>query len=470
MPDETSLRPAHAVFHRGFVWVALLMGLGVGFLLGAGLVLSMAFGFPLGGGFTSFMQVHGHVQLIGWAGLFVMGVSLYFLPRLSGIPISQPQWPKWILALMTVGLMLRGIGHTLLPFATGRSHASMLAWAVVSSGLLEWISALLYLYFLVNTLWRVGQTGIRPALLMVRPFLGMMVSGWFLYTSLNVLMLSDMALQQSVVVHAGWNRLAVDSFVGLVLLPVAFAFSVRTFPLYLRLRSPDWPVQGTAYAYLGTLLIQLLPLAPPLVSWAPSLTSILHSVGAVLKSAIILWFVWGLDLLTRRKTPWTAQRNLHPSPDRRPTRPGLPDYGEFGRFEWLIYAAYAWLVAAACGELTSGITSLAGRPSWVEPSVIRHLYLLGFITHLILGMAVRMLPGFMKKRRIASPRLVEATFWLGNAAMICRVLIFLIPLELGKMLPSLMTLARWALGLSGLVGLAGIACLAVNLWITAQKR
>jgi uncharacterized protein involved in response to NO len=470
MPDETSLRPAHDVFHRSFVWVALIMGLGVGFLLGAALALSMAFGFPLGGGFASLIQAHGHVQLMGWACLFIMGVSLYFLPRLSGIPLAQPQWPKWILALMTVGLMLRGLGHTLLPFAASRSHASMLSWAVVSSGLLEWMGALLYLSFLVNTLWRVGHTGIRPALLIVRPFLGMMVSGWFLYTSLNVLMLSHMALQQSVVVHAGWNRLAVDSFVGLVLLPVAFAFSVRTFPLYLRLGSPDWSIQGTACAYLGALLLQLLPLAPPLVSWAPSLASVLHSVGAVLKSAIILWFVWGLDLLTRRKTPWTAQRALHPAPDRRPTRPGLPDYGEFGRFEWLIYAAYAWLIAAACGELTSGITGLAGRPSWVETSVIRHLYLLGFITHLILGMAVRMLPGFMKKRRIASPRLVAATFWLGNTAMACRVLIFFIPLELGKMLPSLMTFARWALGLSGLLGLAGIACLAVNLWITAQKR
>jgi hypothetical protein len=188
-----------------------------------------------------------------------------------------------------------------------------------------------------------------------------------------------------------------------------------------------------------------------------------------LKSVIILWLVWALDLLTRRKTPWTAQRALHPGSDRRPTRPGLPDYGEFGRFEWLIYAAYVWLVVAACGELTSGITGLLGRPSWVEPSIIRHLYLLGFITHLILGMTVRMLPGFMKKRRIASLRLVETTFWLGNAAMVCRVLVFLIPLELGQLWPSLMTLARWALGLSGLLGWAGVACLAVNLWMTAHK-
>lgn len=468
MSDETSARPTHVPFHSGFVWSSLIMGLGMGFLLGAGLVMAMAFGFPLGRGFASFMQVHGHVQLVGWAGLLIMGVSLYFLPRLSGIPLAQPRWPRWILVLMTAGLMLRGLGHSQLPFATSHSHVVILTWAVVGSGLLEWLGASLYLYLLVKTLWRVGQAGIRPALRMVRPFLGMMVSGWFLYTSLNMVMLGHMAWQQSGVVHAAWNRLAVESFVSLVLLPVAFAFSVRTFPLYLRLRSPDWPVQGTAYAYLGAVSMQILSLASPLASWAPSLTLALHSVGAVLKSGIILWLVWALDLITHRKTPWTAQRALQPGPDRRLTRPGLPDYGEFGRFEWLIYAAYVWLVVAACSELTSGITGLLGRPSWVEPSVIRHLYLLGFITHLILGMAVRMLPGFMKKRRIASPRRVETTFWLGNAAMLCRVLVFLIPVEIGKMLPNLITFAGWAFGVSGLLGWAAVACLAVNLWITEQ--
>ena len=429
----------------------------------------MAFGLPLGRGFASVMQTHGHVQLIGWAGLFIMGVSLYFLPRLSGVPLSQPRWPRWILVLMTVGLTLRAMGHALLPFVTERAHIALFTWAGVGSGLLEWIGVLLYLALLVHTLWRGGLTASRPALLMVRPFLGMMATGWFLYASLNALMLSHMALQHTTVVHAGWNRFAVDSFIGLVLLPVAFAFSVRTFPLYLRLRPPDWAISETAYAYLVALLMQLLSLAPPLVSWVPSLASILSNVGAILKSAIILGFVWRLDLLTRRQTPWTGQRHLNPGPDRRPTRPGLPDYGEFGRFEWLIYAAYVWLIVAALGELISGWIGLVGRGPTVEPSVIRHLYLLGFITHLILGMAVRMIPGFMTIRRIASPRLVEAAFWLGNTAVICRVLIFLVPAELGSLLPWLMTFARWALGVSGPLGLGAAACLAANLWLTARQ-
>jgi hypothetical protein len=43
----------------------------------------------------------------------------------------------------------------------------------------------------------------------------------------------------------GWNAFAVQVFLGLVLLPVALAFSVRTLPLYLRLAVPDWPVRGS---------------------------------------------------------------------------------------------------------------------------------------------------------------------------------------------------------------------------------
>ena len=44
MHGATSPRCAHAQFQMSFIWVALLMGLGVGFSLGTYLVLAMVFG------------------------------------------------------------------------------------------------------------------------------------------------------------------------------------------------------------------------------------------------------------------------------------------------------------------------------------------------------------------------------------------------------------------------------------------
>jgi hypothetical protein len=70
----------HAAFHRGFIWVALGMALLVGFSIGAHLTAVLGLGFVPGRGFVSFIQTHGHVQLVGWAGLFIMGISLHVLP------------------------------------------------------------------------------------------------------------------------------------------------------------------------------------------------------------------------------------------------------------------------------------------------------------------------------------------------------------------------------------------------------
>jgi hypothetical protein len=295
----------------------------------------------------------------------------------------------------------------------------------------------------------------------------MMVSGWVVYGSFNLLLLVHMALQGSVVLSPAWNRLAMQSFVGLVLLPVAFAFSLRMLPLYLRLRPIDWPVQRVAYAYLLAWLMQEVPTIPPLLHLAPHITADVASLGTVLKGGVILWFVWQLDVLTRRREPWTARRRLHPGPERRPTRPGLPDYGEFGPFDRLVYAAYVWLVGAAVGDIMTGAAVLLGRPALFSPTAIVHLYLLGFITLLMLGMAVRMLPGFLHKRRVASPMLVHLSLWCGNAAVVGRVLLFLLPPTLWQMIPGGLVGARTMLALSGLVGCVAVGSLALNLWKTA---
>ena len=81
------------------------------------------------------------------------------------------------------------------------------------------------------------------------------------------------------------------------------------------------------------------------------------------------------------------------------------------------------------------------------------------MTLLILGMAIRMVPGFAG-RKLYSARLVWATVWLGNAAAILRVLPLFLP-------SSRLTMAL--LGLSGLLGLAAVVCLGWNLWRTVKS-
>jgi uncharacterized protein involved in response to NO len=468
--SETKGGGQHVAFQPGFIWTALAVALLVGFPLGTHLTFVMGFSFPLGRGFASFVQLHGHVQLVGWAGLFVMGISLHFLPRLAGVPFIRPEWLSRILWLMVGGLGLRSLGQAVLPYLSGQSVFVPVVWLGVASGVLEWSGILGYVYVLIRTFCQGGDASQRPALRSVRPYFGMMLTGWVVYACLNLVLLVQMALIQAVVLHPAWQQYAVQSFLGLVLLPAAFAFSVRMLPLYLRLPVPGWPVRGTAYAYLVALTMQVLPTAPPLSELAPRVASHLESLGMLCKGGVILWFVWQLDVLTHRQEPRTVHRQSPPGPGRRTTRAGLPEDGAFGRFDRLVYAAYVWLVLAAFGEVVSGVTALVGQSFFLGSHTIRHMYLLGFITLLIFGMAVRMLPGFLHKRQVARPALVEATFWLGNTAAACRVLWFVLPPGVLQEVPGSMWLVSSAFAVSGLLGLAAVWCLAVNVWQTATKN
>ena len=456
-------------FHIGYIWVALATAIVAGFAIGAYLAFVIGYGLPLGEGFVSLIQTHGHVQLVGWAGLVIIGVSLYFIPRLASVPLPRPQWMNPILRLMAAGLFLRAFGQPVLPSLQGSFLFVPLSWLVAGSGVLEGGGILLYISLLLQTLHGRRDVHLQPAFRAVKPYFGLMVAGWLLYACLNLLLLLQMALRRNVVVDPTWNEWAIQIFMGLVLLPVAFALSVRLFPLFLTLAAPDWPVRGTAYAYFLSVSLQVVPTAPLLSGLAPETARFLSSLGRFLKGSVILWFVWQLDLLTRRRDPWTVKREVQPSPDRRPTRPGLPDYGEFGRFERLVYTAYTWLVLAAFFEMLLGGAALFGYSLLIGTDAIRHMYVLGFITHLIFGVSVRMLPGFLKKKRVASTPLVDATFWLGNTATVCRVLPLILPPGLLEAIPAGVVLAQTTFAFSGVIGLGALVCLAANLWQTATR-
>lgn len=466
LPVQTSPQPEHAAFHLDFIWVALAAALFVGFAIGAHVAAVIGFDFPLGPGFYSFIQVHGHVQLVSWAGLFIIGISLHFIPRLAGIPLAKPHWRNRILWLLAAGLLLRSLGQSLLPYLQESAWQAPVAWAVAVSGVLEWAGVLAYTGLLWSTMRHVADAGQRPALAQVKPFFLMMLAGWNLYGLINAALVIQLALQRMIVVHQAWNEFAIQAVIGLALLPVAFAFSVRMFPLYLRLPAATWPVRGLAFAYALALGLQLIPLLPPLAVLPTQAPQLLSATGVIAKGVVILVFVWQLDLLTRWRLPWTVNRVFHPGPERPATRPGLPDYGEFGRFERLVYTAYFWLVLGAVLDILSGASKIFDFSLTHSSDASRHVYLLGFVSLLIFGMSVRMLPGFLQKKRVWSPRLVGATFWLGNLAVVLRVMPLLMPMAVYEAWPAIAVVTQAAFGMSGLAGLAALLCLTINLMKT----
>ncbi|MBI3920185.1 MAG: hypothetical protein HY318_02110 [Armatimonadetes bacterium] len=469
-PDNKRTQRKYADFRLGYLWASLGVAIFAGLAIGGHLIFVIAYGYAVGPGFSCFIQVHGHVQLMGWTGLFIIGVSLHFLPRAAGVPLAKPHQMRYPLWLITVGLLLRTFAHCALPYLSGSPAFTLCSWAVAISGLLEWIGVFTYLRLLLGTHLQSRRLGDRPGLRAIEPFMAMMALGWLLYSTINAVLVVQMALQKAALANMMWSQIATEAFIDLALLPVAFAFSVRTFPLYLRLAAPDWPVATVAYVYLVGVCLHLVPVLPPFLSLASDVPDKISLIGKTVSAGAILWFVWSLDVLTRLKAPWIVNRIGHPGPDRRTTRPGLPDYGEFGHFEWLVYSAYLWLVLGAAVEAIQGVFSMAGRPLPVNESGVRHLYLLGFTTLLILGMAPRMVPGFLHKKRVASPGLVDLTFWLGNTALIGRELMLWIPPFILNSAPVTMGVAQALLGFSGMLSMVTLACLALNLWLTARRQ
>ncbi len=468
LPKSSKPPSVQKDFQIGFIRAALLFAIFAGFALGAHVASVIGFNFSLGEAFYAYVQTHGHVQLLGWVGLFVMGISLHFIPRLAGQPLASTTGLKATLWLVSAGLGIRFLAGSVITYVLETPWFALLSWLIAFSGLLACLGIGAYVGTIIQTARQAAGLARRPAFRQVWPFFAMMLLGWLLYATLNLFLTAKMAASGSATVHQAWNELAVQIFLNVVLLPVTFAFSVRMFPLYLRLPAIDWSVKKVALVYALAVAAQLLPTIPPIAALPSRLPLFISCAGLALKGGVILYFIFKLDLLTRRRDPWTVHRKLHPGPERRPTRKGIPDYGEFGHFERLVYSAYIWLIAAALLEIVLGVAYLLQISVPVSSDAVRHLYLLGFITQLILGMAPRMIPGFLKQKQVARPKLVNVTFWLINLALVGRVFPLIIPPAILQAIPGMIVVSQIGFGLSGVLGLAAVVCLAVNLVQTAR--
>lgn len=83
---------------------------------------------------------------------------------------------------------------------------------------------------------------------------------------------------------------------------------------------------------------------------------------------------------------------------------------------WYIKLSLAYFVAA----LSGGVWQAAGGPAWLVPVTI-HLFVVGWITGMIFGVAYWMFPRFSKERPRGSDGLAVATFVLLNTGLVLRV-------------------------------------------------
>jgi hypothetical protein len=462
------MKQIHQEFEKGFIWWAIGIAVFGGFMLGGHIAMQIGFDMGLPQALDVWIQVHGHLQLVGWAGLFIMGVSLHFLPRMASVPVQKRNTLKLILYLTVLGLLLRANFEFWKVYVKDENFAKIFDYVSKLGNIAEFTGIIFYIIVLLRTFIKAPDFKKR-GFEIVKPFFILFVLGWFIYSLVQV---SIILLERYEWI--AWNKWSISVFIYFTLFPISFAFSILNFPLYIHLKPPTKSIKYLGYLYLIAILIHEFVSLPVYAITMP----FDFNLSALIVDLVIIVLLFDSGIIQRiflpdfelSKSPFWRRDGIEEKGsnlERKPRR-GYSDYGEFGRFELLIYSAYVWLLIGLFLDILARVFMLAGLNIHYGEDPVRHSFFAGFITLLILGMAQRMLPGFMHKSKIANTKIVFWTFILGNVSVFSRVVPMLVPLYLSGSMWIFTKIMLYLFGVSGFVAIASIILLYVNLWKTLK--
>jgi hypothetical protein len=369
------------------------------------------------------INAHGHAQIFGWVGLFIMGFACQAFPRLWHTRLAAPQAAVAAFALMMAGIAVRTVGMTT------HDTWSLALPAAMLGGALEIAAIFLFVGQMLMTL---GRGDVKA-----EPYLGFVVMGLFWFAAMAVMS-----------VWHTYNTMHATTFRELVWYVAAYQAPLR-----------DLQIHGLALFMILGVSIRMLPAlfdVPPVPNrrgWAALAILTAAVVGEVAcfiayvstgdhVLAAFLLVPWSMLVLGTGMIvlPWRLWRPFT-QPDRS---------GKFVR------AAYAWLFASLLMLLMLPVYQFAsGTPfSHAYYGSIRHAITVGFISLMIMGMAAKVVPTLNG----VDPRTLSGLwgpFLLVNLGCFLRV--------------TLQTLTDWNhvffvfVGVSGVLEVSGLAWWGVGL-------
>lgn len=359
----------------------------------------------------AWIQAHGHAQLFGWIGTFIMGIGFYSLSKMGmTAPFAvRRAWTGW--ALWTAGVGLR--------WATNLWQwrwRSMLP----ASAALE-LAAFLVFFFTVRG-HRPAEPAARRPVWMVLVMAGSVGFLASLTANLAAAVASAAAGITPATGHALDQRLLVLFTWGFPVLTI-WGFSARWLPVFLGLEAPaERTLLGALAAAAAGILAAL--------------------AGRHTASATILLGAAALGC--------AALRVFHA-----PVKPAKV-LGVDAAFPLFVRVAYGWLVASSAIALGAALWDRAGG-LW---GASRHALTVGFMAAMVFAIGQRVLPAFCGMRVLYSPRLMFASAALLNLGCLLRV-----TSEIGayeSYLPALWPL----LPVSAILELTAVTLFAANLLLT----
>lgn len=397
-----------------FVVTALVLALTAGFGLGLWLLLARTEGLTtFGVVWLALVQVHGTIQLFGFAALFLMGVGLHVLPRFRGAPPPPRALVAIALGGTAGGIVLRAVAQ---PFLGLGARDTLL----VLSSLLLLLGTMAFASAAITSLRR-GANPHRPdELVMTVGIAGAPIAALFVALAIP---LRGAAL---VVDQAAEDRAIWAMLLGCLATSI-FGVWARLAPGFVASPPPRrGPLLAGAALWIAGVAGTVL--AIPFASIA-----LLAGVAGV---------AWAVSVFGG-----TIARQ--------------PLMGHARATRLAVRSAFAWaLIGAVLLVFYDARGALAGAPaSYLEVSAARHAFALGFVTLMIYGVAARALPSFLD-RKLRSQRLAWAIVALANAGVALRVL----PQAAG----ADGDVANAVVALSGVLAYAALACFALNIVLTMR--
>ncbi len=417
----TMQRVTPGAVHVPFIAIALAISILGGFLLGISLPLLAALGIPLRG-WIPHAQIHGHLQAVGFVGLFVVGVAYRLVPNFVGRPtVRFPRLVPISLWLIVVGVLLRAVGQ---PAAARDAFAALMAAGA-------WLECAGAACVAVNIIATLRPLRADPA----APFFLAGVGWFFVQALLGAWWVTSAATERATVIPAARD--------GLLVLQQLFGFhlmfilgvGVRSFPVFFAM--PRLSIRAVTppfvLAQVGLLAVTLASM-----SGASSMPSdALQNVGTLTLAVGIVWVA--------ALTGWWRP----PARIRAASRP----------FAVTLQLALLWLTLAGALLAVGALRALAAGtlPPWGEVDAVRHMVAVGVILSTMVGMAQLVLPEFASERFTG-----RQGAWRGIA--LGALLSVAAALRAGSRLfadalPP--TLVQWTMAASGMVALLVILIFAV---------
>jgi hypothetical protein len=345
-----------------------------GTFLGVWNLLSITNQRQLAGLSAAWIQAHGHAQLYGWIGTFVLGIGFYSLSKMGDFPrfAIRRAWLSY--ALWTGGALLRW-------------GSNVTAWhwriALPVSAILELAGFLTF--FATVSGHKADSTGPRKPKDAWMLVVVMGTCGFLFALLLNLFATCQTALSaSSPAVSAVLDQRLLAVPVWAFLVPTVWGFNARWLPVFMGLRAPRGRqlLLATALAWAGALLT---------LAGHTQISAIL-----VLGAAALATFA--LHIFHKPEKP-AKTLGVHPF------------------FPLFVKAAYLWLATAGVLTVWAAAADHAGG-IW---GASRHALTVGFLGTMVFTIGQRILPAFCGARVLFSKRAMLASVVLLNVGCALRV-------------------------------------------------